>query len=184
MFALFTSILLLAAEGRFTHFYNEWFNIPGFELWKFINLFLFVAIMVYLVRKPMSEAFKAKRDQIRAELIKAEEEKQAALARLTAAEAKVAQLETEKKNILARANEEAAAERERIAVQTQTDVERLRQQTDAEIARVATQTRAELKRFSAEESVRLAEEKLKNMVDGNADSRLIKASISEIGGLN
>ena len=97
MFALFTSILLFAAEGRFTHFYNEWFNIPGFELWKFINLFLFVAILVYLVKKPMGEAFKAKRDQIRAELIKAEEEKQAALARLTAAEGKIAQLETEKK---------------------------------------------------------------------------------------
>jgi len=88
MFALFTSIFLFAAEGRFTRFYNAWFNIPGFELWKFINLFLFVAIMVYLVKRPLSDAFKAKRDQIRAELIKAEEEKHAALARLTAAEAR------------------------------------------------------------------------------------------------
>jgi F0F1-type ATP synthase membrane subunit b/b' len=184
MVALFTSILLLAAEGRFTRFYNEWFNIPGFELWKFINLFLFIAIMVYLVKKPLSDAFKAKRDLIRAELIKAEEEKQAALARLTTAEAKIAQLETEKQHILTRANEEAMAEKQRIEEQTQNDVSRLQQQTDAELARLMTQTRAELKRFSAEESVRLAEAKLRAMVDGNADSRLIKASISEIGGLN
>src|SRR6185369_14857671 len=122
MFALFTSIFLFAAEGRFTRFYNAYFNYPGFELWKFINLFLFVAIMVYLVKKPLSDAFKAKRDQIRAELIKAEEEKQAALTRLTAAEAKIAQLETDKKNILERANEEAAAERQRLATQTESDV--------------------------------------------------------------
>ena len=184
MFALFTSILLFAAESRFTRFYNQWFNIPGFELWKFINLGIFIAILVYLVRKPMSEAFRAKRDEIRAALIKAEEERQAALARLTAAEAKIAQLDTEKENILTRAKEEAAAEKKRLAEQTEADVERLRQQAESEIARLVNQTRAELRRFSADESVKRAEAKLRSQIDGSVDARLVRASISEIGGLN
>ena len=55
----------------FKHFYNEWFNIPGFEAWKFLNLFIFAAIGVYLLKKPLGDAFKAKREAIRAELIKA-----------------------------------------------------------------------------------------------------------------
>ncbi len=188
MFATLTSTLLLLAGssggGGFTEFYNTWFNIPGFELWKFINLGIFIAIFVYFVKKPLSEAFKAKREQIRAELIKAEEEKKAALARLTTVEAKLAQLETEKETILKNAKDEAAAEKKRLAEQTKADIERLRLQMEAEIARLANQSRAELRRFSAEESIRLAEEKLRSQIDDGTDSRLVKASISEIGGLN
>ena len=96
MFALISSFLFLFAEGAhapesaFTHFYNEYFNIPGFEAWKFLNLAIFVVILVYLLKKPLGAAFKAKRDAIRAELIRAEEEKQASLVKLTAAEAKLA----------------------------------------------------------------------------------------------
>src|SRR3989442_11382603 len=114
MFAFITSFILFlaetkpAAESGFTRFYNDWFNISGFEVWKFINLAIFIAIMVYVLKKPLSEAFKAKRDQIRSELIKSEQEKQAALAKLTAAEAKLAQLETEKANILQKAKDDGA----------------------------------------------------------------------------
>jgi F0F1-type ATP synthase membrane subunit b/b' len=189
MTALFATILLFAADsgsGGFTKFYNEWLNIPGFEAWKFINLGLFIAILIYILKKQgISETFKAKRDEIRAELIKAEEEKQAALARLTEAEGKIAQLETEKENILTRAKEEGAAEKKRLADQTKADIERLRQQVEADLARLTGQTRAELRRFSAEESIRLAEAKLRSEIDGKTDARLVKTSISEmIGGLN
>ena len=190
MFAFIISFIFLfaetthAAESGFTRFYNEYFNIPGFEAWKFLNLGVFIAVMVYLLKKPLSEAFKAKREEIRAELIKAEEEKKAALAKLTSAEAKLAQLETEKANILKKAKDEAAFEKKRLAAQTKIEAERLRQQTEGDLARLAKQTNAELRRFSAEESIRLAEEKLRAQIDGDKDARLVKASISEIGGLN
>ncbi len=190
MFALISnSIFLLAGaakgpEGGFTHFYNEYLNIPGFEVWKFINLILFVGIFVYLVKKPLTEAFKAKRESIRAELIKAEEEKQAALAKLTLVEGKLAQLETEKADILTKAKNEAEFEEKRLAEQTAADADRLRQQTAAELARIGNQSRAELRRFSAEESIRLAEAKLRSQINGESDAVLVKANIAEIGGLN
>lgn len=171
-------------ESAFTHFYNEYLNIPGFEAWKFVNLGLFVAIMVYLVKKPLSEAFKAKRDTIRAELIKAEEEKQAALAKLTTVEGKLAQLETEKENVLQKAKDEAAAEKKRIADQTKADADRLRQQTEADLTRLSKLSQIELRRFSAEESIRLAEAKLRSQISGESDAVLVKANIAEIGGLN
>jgi F-type H+-transporting ATPase subunit b len=191
MFAFINTLLLLAADaahggsqGGFTHFYNQYFNIPGFELWKFINLGIFIGLMIYLTRKPLSQAFTAKREQIRSELIKAEEERQAAVSRLTAAEAKLAQLEAEKQNILEKARQEAEFEKKRLAEQSRLDAERLRQQAEAELARVQNQSRNELRRYSAEESIRLAEEKLRAQIDGTADARLVRASIQEIGGLN
>lgn len=187
--SLTSSMLLLAGSGggaweSFKHFYNDWFNIPGFEAWKFVNLAIFVGLMIYVAKKPLSEAFKAKREQIRAELIKAEAEKKEALAKLTTAEAKLAQLDAEKENILAKAKDEAAFEKKRLADQTKLDIERLGLQNDSELSRLSKQSYAELRRFSAQESIRLAEEKLRAQIDGTADARLVKASISEIGGLN
>ncbi|MFN0277826.1 MAG: hypothetical protein ACKVRN_04405 [Pyrinomonadaceae bacterium] len=185
MIALITNFVLLAgASGGFMGFYEEYLNIPGFEAWKFINLGVFIAVMVWLLKKPLSGAFKAKREEIRSELIKAEEEKQAALAKLTSAEGKLAQLETEKAGVIQRAKDEAAAEKNRLAEQAKIEIERMRQQTDGELARLTTQSRAELRRFSANESIRLAAEKLRSQIDGEKDARLVKASIQEIGGLN
>ena len=192
MLAFFNSFLLLLAEGGHSdsagggliEFYNEYLNIPGFELWKFINLAIFVGVLVYLLNRPLSEAFKAKRESIRAELIRAENEKQAALERLTLAEAKLTQLESEKATVLRLAEEEAAMDAERLLRQAEEEVSRLRQQTGGELARMAQQLRNELRRLSAEESVRRAEEKLRTRIDADKDARLIRGSIQEIGGLN
>lgn len=191
MFAFFYSVVFLLAEsggkaagGGFTEFYNRYFNYPGFEAWKFINLAIFVGALVYVLKKPLSEAFKAKRDAIRAELIKAEEEKQAALAELTAVEAKLAALESEKAAVLKKAREEADGEKANILQQTEVEVAKMREQADGEINRLTQQVKAELRRYSAEESVRLAEEKLRSRVNPENDAILVKAGIQGIGGLN
>lgn len=189
MLGFIYSFILLAsegghAEGGFAGFYAKYLNYPGFEAWKFINLAIFVAIMIYLLKKPLSEAFRAKREAIRAELIKAEQEKQTALAQLTATEAKLAALDSEKAAILKKASDEATAEKTRLIQQTETEVKKMREQTGEEISRLSQQTKAELRRFSAEESIRLAEEKLRSQIDSERDAKLIKSGIQAIGGLN
>lgn len=192
MLAFLHSFILLAAEGansesgygKFLHFWNTYFNYPGFELWRFFNLAIFIAVMVYILKKPLSAAFKAKREAIRADLIRAEQERQAALAQLTAAEAKLAGLQTELASIEQHARQEAIAEKQRIIEQTELEVQRLREQAENEIERVRKLARLALRRFSAEESVRLAEEKIKNQITAEKDSQLIKTNIQAIGGLN
>jgi len=189
---LFNCVLFFAApsvgsesgRGGFTDFYNQYLNFPGFEAWRFFNLAVFLAIMIYLLKKPLTNAFKAKRETIRAELIKAEAEKQAALAQLTSTEAKLAGLEAEAQAIRARAEQESAAEKSRIAEQTEFEANKLREQAASEIKRKSQLARLELRRFSAEESIRLAEEKIKAEITDEKDARLVKASIQSIGGLN
>ena len=191
MFAVFSIILLFAAsggeqssDGGFAAFYNNYLNIPGFEAWKFVNLTIFVLVLVYLLKKPLSEAFKAKREAIRADLIRAEAEKQAALAQLASAEAKLISLEPEKAAIITHAHDEIAAEKQRIVEDAEAEVRRLHEQTRGELARLTEVTRAKLRRHSAEESVRLAEQKLRSQINPENDGRLVKASIDAIGGLN
>lgn len=175
----FINFILLFAEGG-----TPWWNFPGFEFWRFLNLGIFVAIIVFLLKKPLSNAFKAKRESIRAELIKAEEEKQAALNKLTLAEAKLARIESESDEIIERARLEATEEKARILREAEEEANRLRVQAENEIARKAAQVRLELRRFSAEESIRLAEEKIKQNIDATKDAQLVKANIQSIGGLN
>lgn len=188
MFAFINFLLMFAeaghGEGGTSHIWDTYFNYPGFQAWKFFNLAVFIGIIVYLVRKPLTGAFKAKREKIRAELIKAEEEKQAALARLTETEAKLARLDEEARSVREKSAQEAAAEKARILEQTEADVQKIRTQAENEIARNAQQARADLRRFSAEESIRLAEERIKSAMNSEADARLVKANIQSIGGLN
>lgn len=190
---IYSFILIFAAggatgEGGFGAWWNStvnpYINYPGFELWKFLNLSIFVAIMVYLLKRPLSEAFKAKRETIRAELIRAEEERQAALAKLTSTEAKLAALDSESAQILEKARLEAEAERTRISAQTEEEINRLRRQSESETVRLSQQARAELRRFSAEESIRLAEAKIKQKINSQNDAQLVRTNIQTIGGLN
>lgn len=179
MLAFIYSFILILAEGG-----TPWWNYPGFEAWKFLNLGIFAAILFFLLRKPLSSAFKAKRESIRAELIKAEEERQAALNQLTFVEAKLARIESESQEIVEKAHREATEEKARILREAEEEIARLRAQAEAEIERKAQQVRLELRRFSAEESVRLAEEKIKQNIDAAKDAQLVKANIQSIGGLN
>ncbi|MEZ5308472.1 MAG: hypothetical protein R2684_15110 [Pyrinomonadaceae bacterium] len=162
----------------------SWHNYPGFELWRFLNLGIFVAIIYFLLRKPLSGAFKQKRESIRAELIKAEEEKEAAAATLARAEAKLENLPAEKESIMEDARNEASAEKARLAGEAENDIRRLNDQADSEISRKAAQVMSSLKKFSAEESIRLAEEKIRGEMNIAKDSELVKANIASIGGLN
>ncbi|HMU34346.1 MAG TPA: hypothetical protein PKC89_10820 [Pyrinomonadaceae bacterium] len=186
MIAVINTILLSAAPhgAGEPSFYDKWFNIPGFEAWKFVNLAIFVVAMTFILKKHLSASFKQKREEIRADLIRAENEKKAALERLTDIEGKLAQRETEKAEILARAKSEAESDEKELSELTASDVARLQGQTKAELNRLANQSRSALRRLSAEESIRLAEQRLRSQIDGSVDSRLIKNGIAEIGGLN
>lgn len=81
---------------------------------KLVNLLLFVGVMFYFLRRPIKEAFQARRESIREELMRAEEEKAAAVAQLQEVEGRLARLNTEVEAIRAQAQKDAAEERARI----------------------------------------------------------------------
>ena len=191
MLAIIYSFLLLYSEpvhstggaSGFSHIWNTYFNYPGFEAWKFINLAIFVWLAIYLLKKPLSETFRAKREMIRAEIIKAEAEKQAALQKLTETEAKLARLNTEVSTVKERSAQEATAEKNRINEQTEAEIAKLREQATNEIERTSKQAKNELRKFSAEESIRLAEELIKSKINPEVDAKIVKTGIESIGGL-
>ncbi len=176
MFAL-ANLFLFAEEGP------KWWDYPGFELWKFINLFIFVGALVYiLVRKAkLGDAFKARREGIKAELEKARKERDAALAKLKEVEERLATLDDQVAAISAKAKTEAAEERERIARSTEAEIAKLTAQGQRDIENAAKAARKDLRRFTAEQSVRLAEEIIKRNIRPDDDVRLISRNIDDMG---
>lgn len=159
-----------------------WWNYPGFELWKFVNLFLFVGALVFLLRRPIREAMHARREGIRRDLMRAQEERNAALAKLEEVEGRLALLDAEVAAVREQAQRDAIAEQQRIALSTEEDAKKLREQAVREIESAGKAARQELRRFAAEQSVQLAEEMIRQDIRPEDDARLVNLSIEELGG--
>jgi F-type H+-transporting ATPase subunit b len=183
MFATLSTVVFLLAQAGTAAAEYPWYNYPGFEAWKFINLFLFVGALILLLRRPISQSMRARRESIRKELMRAQEERRAATAKLEEVNARLARLEEETAALRAQAAAEAAAERERIARATEEDARKLREQARREIEGAGKAARLELRRYAAEQSTGLAEELLRRDLRRDDDERLLRDYIEELGGV-
>jgi F-type H+-transporting ATPase subunit b len=170
--------LLAAAPGG-----TPWWSYPGFEVWRYFNLFLFIGALVYILRRPIGEALRTRREGIRRDLMRAQEERNAALAKLEEVDARLAQLDAEVAAIREQAQREAAAEHERIARSTEDEARKLREQAQREIENAGKAARADLRRYAAEQSVLLAEEMIRREMRPEDDARLMQGYVEDLGGI-
>lgn len=150
---------------------------------KLVNLLLFVGVMYYFLRGPIKEAFRARQEGIRNELMRAEAERDAAVARLEEVEGRLARLDEEVEAIRANAQREAAEERARVERATEEEMRKIREQARREIESAAKAARAELRAFAAEQSVRLAEEMIRRDIRPEDDAHLVREYVQELGGV-
>lgn len=163
---------------------DPWVNYPGLELWKFVNLLIFIVCALYLHRRfgrPVREALRSRGERIKHDLAKAQEERDQALAKLSEVETRFADLDAEIIAIKDKTKLEGEAERERIRLATEQEVSRIREQAKREIESAAKAARHELQGFAATESVRLAEEILRIEIGPDDDARLNNNSVRELG---
>jgi F0F1-type ATP synthase membrane subunit b/b' len=179
-------IALIIAEGAAGWWarMQPYLDYPGFEAWKFFNLAIFVLALFYILKRKarLGEVFQARRESIKQELARAQQERDAALAKLKEVEERLSLLDTEVANIKQQSEREAAEERERIARLTETEITRLSEQASREIVSAGKAAKKELRRYTAEQSVRLAEEIVRREMKPEDDARLIANNIEELGG--
>ncbi len=170
---------VLSLEGG-----TVWWNYPGLELWKFVNLGVFIVGAIYLHRRfgrPISEALKARGEGIKRELQRAREEKEQALAKLAEVEAKIQRMDSEVSSIREQAKIEAEAERERIRIATEAEMTKLKQQAQREIESASKAAVQELREFAAQQSVALAEETIRRDLRAEDDKRIIGLNVEQLG---
>ena len=162
-----------------------WWNYPGLELWKFVNLLVFILAALYLHRRfgrPVKEGLRVRSEAIKRELQRAKEERDQALAKLSEVEARFANLDEEIAKVKQRNTTEIEAERERITATTEGELARMREQAKREIESAGKTVRHELRRFAAQESIRMAEDILRKEIGPHEHARLSSRSIEELRG--
>lgn len=158
----------------------EWLNYPGLEVWKFGNLAIFTALAVYLLRRRISEALIARREAIRQELLRAQGERDRALAQLAEADTLLIRLDTDIQAVRAQALQEAESERQRLAASTVSEMEKLKQQAQREMETADKVARKGLRQFLATRSIQHARESIRGQMGPDDDARLIKENIGEL----
>ena len=165
--------------------FNAFVNYPGLELWKFVNLFIFIVALFLLHRqfgRPIREALRSRREGIKNELERARLERDEALGKLAEVEERLGRLDQEVASVAERARAEAEAERKRIAALTEVEIVKIREQSQREIEAAVKAARHDLRRFAAQESVRLAEGILAREMKAEDDARLTSITVQELGG--
>ena len=160
--------------------WQDWFNYPGLEIWKFLNLAIFVAAAIYILRRPISEALGARREAIQQELVQAQEQKARSVAKLAEADSLLSRLDADVRALQERARAEAESERQRVATATTSEIEKLRQQAEREIETADKVARKELRQFFAKRSVEFARETVRTRMRPEDDHHLIEESIGEL----
>ena len=156
------------------------FNYPGLELWKFINLAVFLGAGIFILKKPLAAALDARREGIKLEIAKAQEEKVSAEAKLAEAESLISRLDGELTGIHNQAVKDAALERERQATAADVEINKLRIQADREIEAAQKLAHKELRSFLAGRSVAVARETVSNQLNPDDDFRIIKDRLGDL----
>jgi F-type H+-transporting ATPase subunit b len=160
--------------------WQDWFNYPGLELWKFLNLAIFLAAGIYILRRPISEALGTRREAIRQELIQAQQQRARAEAKIAEADSLLSRLEADVRAIREQAQAEAESERKRLAAATQREIEKLKQQAEREMETADKVARKSLRQFFAKRSVDYARENVRTRMRPEDDRHLVEESIGEL----
>lgn len=170
-------MLLLIAGGEG---WMGWFNYPGLEAWKFVNLTIFLLLGLFVMRRKISDALAARRESIRQELIAAQNEREQALAKVAEADLLLSRLDDDVHAVREQAQKEAVAERQRLAASTAREMEKLKQQAQREIETADKVARKTLRQYLAKRSIEVARESVRKQMRPEDDSRLIKENIGSL----
>jgi F-type H+-transporting ATPase subunit b len=170
-------LLLLAGGGDGV---PHWYNYPGLEAWKFVNLALFLAAAIFVLRRKISEGMLARRESIRQELIAAKKEREQALAKVADADALLERVDDDVRAVRDQAEQEAVLERQRLAASTDRELEKLKQQGQREIETADKIARKSLRQYLAKRSIEVARESVRNQMRPEDDTRLITDNIGDL----
>lgn len=158
----------------------SWLNYPGLEAWKFLNLAIFLAIMIYVLRSKISEALGSRRDAIKQEIVQAQQQRERALAQVADADTLLIRLDADIQSVREQAHKEAEGERARLATAAERELEKMKQQAQREMETADKIARKQLREFLAQRSVEVARETIKAQMRPEDEAVLISQSIGEL----
>jgi len=150
-------------------------------LFDWINLIVLIGFLIYFLRKPIAQFFRQRSEDIQKSLDEGRQALEAAQARLAAAEERLSRLEQDIAALKADAARQAEAERERLRQAGEREAERILQSARHIIDSATQAAKQELKEHAVDEAIRLAENMIRDRLDGAARERLVSRFIQGMG---
>lgn len=150
---------------------------------QLINLALFGGALWYLVKGPVKAAFANLRKDLEDRLAQAERDKAEGEAQIKELEAKMAGLQGELGEILAKAGVEAEAEKQRVLAAARSEAAAILAAAESAITRQQQLASQELRALVAELSVEAAAKRLEARVQGSVAQTVTDHAIAELGAM-
>ena len=148
--------------------------------WKTVNTVILIAILYYLLKKPISEFISDGINAIAGKFERAKQEKEEALSLLKEAEKKSQEARAEAERIVKYSQELAEKEKHQIIAEAKATAERVIKMADEEIEKEVYKAKEELKKFAAMKAVELAEKKLKTAINPETNKNFIESSLQKL----
>jgi F-type H+-transporting ATPase subunit b len=146
-------------------------------LFDLINLIILIAVLVYLLRKPVAQFFYQRSQQIRKALEEGRQALDSAQSKLRAAEEKMLQLEQEIAALKEAAMREMASERERMHEAAEAETERILASAQSTIETATQRAKLELKKHAALQACELAAKMVQEQLNPERQARLVGSFI-------
>ena len=154
----------------------------GAFLVQLLNFAIFGAGLFFLLKGALSAMFKARKEELETMLAQAARDKAEGEAQMKEMEAKMAGLEGELAGILARAETDAEAEKQRVLEAARAEATQILAQAQAEIGLQKRQAETELRALVAELAIEGAAKRLEAKMQGPEASKALDRAIQQIGG--
>ncbi len=150
------------------------------ELWKTVNLLLFLGMLVYFLGKPFNRYFRKRREDLDALLDKAKTDREQALTLAAEMRTRLSKLESEIAEIRARGAVDGEAEKAAQLAAAEKEAENLLRNTAEEIDRRLAAAKQELARAASDLAASRAKEILAGSITDEDRKRLLDDSVQKI----
>ena len=172
--------LILNLAGTWYEWFDQYLNYPGLEVWKFVNLIIFLTGGILILRRPLGQAFETRSAAIKQELLKAKTERDEAQSLLEEAERKLSTIDADVGQVKEQSEREAAQEKQRLIEAAAEEIRKLELQARRETEMAQKVAFKELREFLAERSVELATVGIKSQMRPEDDARIIEKNLAEL----
>jgi F-type H+-transporting ATPase subunit b len=149
-------------------------------IWKWANFLVLAGAIGYFAAKSAPAFFADRSQQIRREIIEADEARKEAETRAAAVDRRLANLEAEIAALRSEAHNEEQAETQRLAQHTAAEFAKIQAHAEQEIAAAGKAARMELKRYSADLAIELAERKIRARMTPAAQDSLVRGFVRDL----
>jgi F-type H+-transporting ATPase subunit b len=149
-------------------------------IWQLANLIGFLAVLWYLVARPLAQAFRRRQEAIEERIREARTRREEAARLETEIHERMARLDQELADVRARGLTEGEAARAALLQRADEEADRVRREAEEEIGRRLAFAREELRRAAADLTAASALERLSAEITTDDRRRLLEESVGRL----